>query len=84
MSGPPTGPVKTRAELGVITGKKKTLYPGKIVVGGLIIGADTNDLSTGILKDLVIIPETACFFCTTVGFILRVKKQYDCFISNKL
>ncbi|MBP7230290.1 MAG: hypothetical protein KBA28_00030 [Syntrophaceae bacterium] len=26
------------AELGVITGKKKTLYPGKIVVGGLIIG----------------------------------------------
>jgi 4-hydroxybutyrate CoA-transferase len=26
------------AELGVITGRKKTLYPGKIVVGGLIIG----------------------------------------------
>jgi 4-hydroxybutyrate CoA-transferase len=26
------------AELGVITGRKKSLYPGKIVVGGLIIG----------------------------------------------
>jgi len=26
------------AELGVINGRKKTLYPGKIVVGGLIIG----------------------------------------------
>jgi len=26
------------AELGVINGSKKTLYPGKIVVGGLIIG----------------------------------------------
>jgi 4-hydroxybutyrate CoA-transferase len=26
------------ADLGVITGREKTLYPGKIVVGGLIIG----------------------------------------------
>ncbi len=28
------------ADLGVITGREKTLYPGKIVVGGLIIGTE--------------------------------------------